>query len=171
LNELASNLAGLFTAIGASPAAAIGAAALMGPAQVGARILEFSVRRWSSPLISAKVANALHPLGALALGLGGAPLIAAFSVIHGAGNGILTIARGTLPLALFGPQGYGARLGRISAPARIGQAVGPFLFGLGVERFGTRALFISSALSLAALVSLFRLALPRDQITRGRNAS
>lgn len=166
---VASNLPGLFSAIGASPAAAIGAAALMGPAQVGARILEFSARRWSSPLISAKVANALHPLAALTLGLGGAPLIAAFSVIHGAGNGILTIARGTLPLALFGPHGYGARLGRISAPARVGQAVGPFVFGLGVERFGTRALFISSALSIAALVSLFRLALPRDRPASSRN--
>jgi hypothetical protein len=159
---VAANLPGLFAALGATPVAAIAAASLMGPAQVGARVLEFSARRWSNPLISAKIANALHPLAALALGLGGTPMIALFSVIHGAGNGILTIARGTLPLVLFGPRGYGARLGRISAPARVGQALGPFLFGAAIERFGTRTLFISSALSFAALVSLFQLTVPRS---------
>jgi MFS family permease len=157
---VAANLPGLFAAWGATSVAAIAAASLMGPAQVGARVLEFSARRWSNPLISAKIANALHPLAALVIGLGGVPVIALFSVIHGAGNGILTIARGTLPLALFGPSGYGARLGRISAPARVGQALGPFLFGAAIERFGTRTLFISSALSVAALVSLFRLTIP-----------
>jgi MFS family permease len=160
---VAANLPGLFAALGATPVATIAAAALMGPAQVGARILEFSARRWSNPLISAKVANALHPLAAIALGVGGTPMIAVFSIIHGAGNGILTIARGTLPLALFGPRGYGARLGRISAPARFGQALGPFLFGAAIERFGTRTLVISSTLSLAALISLFQLTIPRDE--------
>ena len=154
---VAANLPRLFAALGATPATAIAAASLMGPAQVGARILEFSARRWSNPLISAKIANALHPLGASVLALGGASVIALFSIIHGAGNGILTIARGTLPLALFGPQGYGARLGRISVPGRVGQALGPFLFGGAVERFGARTLVISSALSIAALVSLFQL--------------
>ena len=165
---VAANLPGLFAALGATPVAAIAAASLMGPAQVGARILEFGARRWSNPLISAKVANALHPLAAIALGVGGTPMIAVFSIVHGAGNGILTIARGTLPLALFGPSGYGARLGRISAPARIGQALGPFLFGAAIERFGTRTLFISSALSLAALVSLFQLNIPQKRSLAGR---
>ena len=165
---VAANLPGLFAALGATPGAAIAAASLMGPAQVSARILQFSLRRWGNPLISAKIANTLHPIGAFVLGIGGPPMIALFSVIHGAGNGILTIARGTLPLALFGPHGYGARLGRISAPARVGQAAGPFLFGLAIEQFGARTLFISSALSLAAFVSLFQLALPRrDPSTRG----
>jgi len=53
--------------------AAIAAASLMGPAQVGARIIEYSAKRWSNPLVSAKVANVLHPIAALALTLGGAP--------------------------------------------------------------------------------------------------
>src|SRR5882757_3530050 len=79
----------------------------MAPAQVGARILEFSMRRWSNPLNSAKIANALHPFGAAVATFGGAAVIAPFSIIHGAGNGILTIARGTLPLAIFGPEGCG----------------------------------------------------------------
>ena len=163
---MATNLPRLFGEMGVGPAAAIAAASLMGPAQVGARILEFSVRRWSNPLISAKIANALHPIGAAVLTLGGATVIASFSIIHGAGNGILTIARGTLPLALFGPEGYGDRIGRITAPGRIGQAIAPFLFGMAIDRIGTRMLLISSGLSLVAFISLFKLSAP--SVTRVR---
>ena len=97
-------------------------------------------------------------------------MLGLFSIIHGAGNGILTIARGTLPLVLFGPHGYGARLGRISLPGRVGAAIGPFLFGAAVEHFGARTLFISSALSLAALLSLFQLSVPEGRIQMARTA-
>ena len=55
-------------------------------------------------------------------------------LLHGAGNGMLTIARGTLPLALFGPAGYGLRTGILSAPARILQGGAPLLFGLVLDR-------------------------------------
>jgi MFS family permease len=157
---MATNLPGLFVAIGATPVAAIAAASLMGPAQVGARVLEYSARKFINPLVSARIACSLHPLGALAIAAAGPAAASAFAIIHGAGNGMLTITRGTLPLALFGPEGYGARIGRISAPARIGQAAGPFLFGITVSHFGVRALLISSGLSLLAFVSLYRLALP-----------
>jgi predicted MFS family arabinose efflux permease len=166
---MATNLPSLFATLGVTPAAAIAAASLMGPAQVGARIIEYSAKRWSNPLVSAKVANVLHPIAALALTLGGAPVIALFAIIHGAGNGILTIARGTLPLALFGPQGYGARIGRISAPGRIGQAVAPFLFGMAIEQLGIRMLLISSGLSLAALISLFQLTISSGTPSAERN--
>jgi hypothetical protein len=82
-------------------------------------------------------------------------MVAVFAIVHGAGNGILTIARGTLPLALFGPRGYGARIGKIAVPARIGQAVAPLLFGVAIEQYGARMLIVSSALSLVALICLF----------------
>ena len=59
-----------------------------------------------------------------------------FAIFHGAGNGILTIARGTLPLAIFGPENYGYRLGIIGAPARMAQAAAPLLFGLLIEAMG-----------------------------------
>jgi MFS family permease len=162
---MATNLPRLFNEMGVGPTAAIAAASLMGPAQVCARIMEFSARRWSNPLISAKLANALHPIAALVLALGGAAAIALFSIIHGAGNGILTIARGTLPLALFGPHGYGDRVGRITAPGRIGQAIAPFLFGIAIDRMGVWLLLMSSGLSLAALISLFRLSTPPPATT------
>ncbi|MBS0422585.1 MAG: MFS transporter [Proteobacteria bacterium] len=157
---VATNLPGLFAALGATPTAAIAAASLMGPAQVAARIVEYGAKRWSNPLTSAKVANVLHPVATVALALGGVSSITLFALIHGAGNGILTIARGTLPLALFGAQGYGARIGKIAAPARIGQAIAPFLFGMAIERFGTGMLALSCALSIAAFLALFRLRMP-----------
>jgi MFS family permease len=77
-----------------------------------------------------------------------------FAIFHGAGNGILTIARGTLPLAIFGPENYGYRLGLIGAPARMAQAVAPLAFGLLIDTMGSRILIVSSALSLAALLAL-----------------
>jgi hypothetical protein len=76
----------------------------------------------------------LHPLGAAVLAFFGAPAVMAFAVLHGAGNGLLTIARGTVPLAIFGPIGYGLRTGILAAPARVTQALGPVLFGLLLDR-------------------------------------
>jgi hypothetical protein len=77
-----------------------------------------------------------------------------FAIFHGAGNGILTIARGTLPLAIFGPQNYGYRLGIVGAPARMAQAAAPLAFGLLIDTMGSRVLIVSSGLSLAALLAL-----------------
>jgi len=72
-----------------------------------------------SPISSARLASALHPIGAVFLVAFGAPGIIAFALLHGAGNGMITMAKGTLPLALFGPRGYGLRSGLLSAPARM----------------------------------------------------
>jgi hypothetical protein len=99
----------------------------------------------------------LHPLGAAALLLVGAPAAFAFTILHGAGNGILTIAKGTLPLSLFGPEGYGWRQGLIAAPSRIAQAAAPFLMALAIDRLGQGALYVTSALILAACLALFTL--------------
>jgi hypothetical protein len=74
--------------------------------------------------------------------------------LRGGGNGLLTIARGTVPLAVFGPENYGYRLVLIGAWARIAQASAPLLFGLAVDRSGAGALALTTALSLAALFAL-----------------
>ncbi|WP_135470851.1 MFS transporter [Crenalkalicoccus roseus] len=155
---MAAHLPMLLQAAGATPAAAIAAAALVGPAQVAARVAEFGLLRRFHPLVSARLATLGHPLGALALGALGGPGAGAFAVLHGMGNGVLTIAKGTLPLAVFGPAGYGARQGLLSAPARALQATAPFLFGLLLEGAGVGgALALSSALSLAACLALLGL--------------
>jgi len=154
---MGAHLPRLLEATGASQAAAIAAAALVGPAQVAARLVEFGLLRALHPLISARAAAILHPIGAGLLGLFGASGIAAFAVLHGAGNGMITIAKGTLPLALFGPAGYGLRSGVISAPARTLQSAAPFLFGLLLDRVGANAVYASAGLCLAAFGSLLLL--------------
>jgi predicted MFS family arabinose efflux permease len=165
---MAAHLPTLLQAHGASLAAAVAAGALIGPAQVAARLFEFGfLRRWH-PLLSARLAVALHPVGALVLAVVGAPAAAAFTLLHGAGNGMLTIVKGTLPLALFGPQGYGARQGLMMAPARFAAACAPWLFGVSLERWGAAALALSAALGLAALAALWLLPqrTPADAVVR-----
>ena len=78
-------------------------------------------------------------------------------IFHGAGNGILTIAKGTLPLVLFGRQGYGARQGLLMVPARIAQALTPWLFGVCLDRWGAGALWLSSGLGLIVFFALMSL--------------
>jgi hypothetical protein len=109
------------------------------------------------PLVSARIAAALHPFGAGILAIFGAPAIMAFALFHGAGNGLLTIAKGTLPLAIFGPVSYGLRNGILAAPARAAQAASPLVFGLLIDWLGVGALAISAGISIAALLALMGL--------------
>jgi len=139
---------------GATAAQAVAAGALIGPAQVGARILETSFLSRYHPLVSTKLACIMHPIGALIMALSGGAAASVFALFHGGGNGILTIARGTLPLAIFGPQNYGYRLGLIGAPARMAQAVSPLVFGFLIDTMGSSVLIVSSGLSIAALIAL-----------------
>jgi hypothetical protein len=82
----------------------------------------------------------------------------AYSLLHGAGNGLITIVRGTLPLALFGPAGYGERQGVIAVLARAMQAAAPFSYAWVLYNVGPRAaIALTAALSLAALVALLGL--------------
>ncbi|PWK38583.1 MFS transporter [Cupriavidus plantarum] len=154
---MAAHLPRLLQAGGATLATAVTVGALIGPSQVGARVLEFGLLRKVHPLLSARLAAALHPIGAAAFGMAGAPAAAIFGVLHGAGNGILTIAKGTLPLVIFGPTGYGHRQGVLMVPARIAQALAPWLFGLCLDAFGIGALWVSSALGVMAVVMLLML--------------
>ena len=154
---MAAHLPRLLQASGTSLQAAVALAALVGPAQVAARLLEFGFLRRLHPLLSAQLAAAAHPVGAGLLMVLGGPAAAVFTVLHGAGNGILTIAKGTLPLVLFGPAGYGARQGLMMVPARVAQAFAPVLFGMLLDSAGAAALWLTTLLGLAALGALWLL--------------
>jgi hypothetical protein len=155
VSAMAVHLPRLLEAAGATSVQAVVAGALIGPAQVAARIAEASVLKRFHPMYAARLSVVLHPIGAAVLGFVGAGSASgAFAVLHGAGSGILTIARGTLPLALFGPENFGYRLGLLGAPSRVATAAAPLLFGLLIELFGAGALAFSSGLNLAALVAL-----------------
>ena len=171
----ASHLPGLLTAMGAGAAGAVLAASLLGPAQVAARLVEFGVisRYRVHALVTARVATALHPIACVLLGVFGGAALAAdtpaawgvpvllaalFTLLHGAGNGMITIAKGTLPLALFGPAGYGLTQGWLGVGARIMQAAAPYAFGVVLESLGGRAMLaLSAVLSVVALAALFML--------------
>ncbi|MBX9925975.1 MAG: MFS transporter [Hyphomicrobiaceae bacterium] len=153
---MATHLPSILMATGASPAQAILAASLMGPAQVVARIVEL---RWAGvyhPLVSARIAAVGHPLAVssiLCLGPIAAPLA---GLIHGLGNGVLTIARGTVPLAIYGPQNYGYRIGLLGAPARIAQALAPFTIAVMLDRAGsTPTLILTGSVGLLTMAALF----------------
>ena len=154
---MAAHLPRLLQASGTSLQAAVAIAALVGPAQVVARLLEFGLLRRVHPLLSAQLAAAAHPVGAVILLVVGGPAAAVFTVLHGAGNGILTIAKGTLPLVLFGPGGYGARQGLMMVPARVAQAFAPVLFGMLLDGAGAAAVWLTALLGVAALGALWAL--------------
>ncbi|WP_137918793.1 MFS transporter [Hydrogenophaga sp. 2FB] len=151
---MAAHLPTLLVASGATLAGALAMGALVGPAQVAGRLLEFGLLRRMHPLLAARAATLGHPLGAVCWMLLGPVAGPFFAILHGAGNGILTIAKGTLPLAYFGAAGYGQRQGLIMAPSRVAQAFAPLAFGVCIERWGTGALWISSALGLSAFACL-----------------
>jgi MFS family permease len=151
---MAAHMPRILEAAGATTLQAVAAGALFGPAQVFARIIEASFLSRYHPLLSTRLACLTHPIGAAILAVAGGAASSAFAIFFGLGNGILTIARGTLPLAIFGPQNYGYRLGIIGAPARMAQAAAPLVFGLLIDTMGSRVLIVSSALSLSALVAL-----------------
>ncbi len=164
---VATQLPTLLLAAGASAAGALAAAAMMGPAQVASRLFEFGLMRRMSPLVTARGALLGHPVAAAILLTLGAAGMLPFVLIHGLGNGLLTIVRGTLPLALFGADGYGARQGWITLPARIAGAASPWLFGLVIDRWGADALWLTGALGLAALALLLRLPTPPSRPQSG----
>jgi predicted MFS family arabinose efflux permease len=154
---MAAHFPRILEAAGVSPGQAILAGALIGPAQVAARIAEAGFLSRYHPLMSTRLACLSHPVGAILIGIFGSPAAMALAILHGAGNGILTIARGTLPLAIFGPGNYAYRLGLLGAPSRVAQAVAPFAFAILIEKIGLGVLIVSSALSLSALAALLLL--------------
>jgi MFS family permease len=151
---MASHWPRMLEATGVSLVAAIAIGAIIGPAQVIARVLEFGLLRKVHPLFSARLAAMAHPIGALLVALFGPLAAPVFAFLHGAGNGVLTIAKGTLPLALFGSSGYGYRQGWIMFPARISSAFAPWIFGLALTQWGAGALGVTFALGALSVFAL-----------------
>jgi predicted MFS family arabinose efflux permease len=154
---MATHLPRILESAGATLATAVAIGALIGPAQVAGRLLEFGLLRRVHPLVSARLAALAHPVGVVVLLATGPAMASVFATLHGAGNGILTIAKGTLPLALFGASGYGARQGWLMMPARVTQALAPLAFGLALDAWGANALWLSGGIGLAAYVALMML--------------
>jgi hypothetical protein len=137
-------------------AAAVALGTLFGPAQVAARVVERVFGARYHPIWTLVAAGALMAAG-LALLLGRFPLLAPIILVYGAGYGITWIARGTLPLALFGPVRFPRLMGKLAFPSLIVQALAPSAGALLIETGGadaTIALLAGFAALNLALIGL-----------------
>jgi MFS family permease len=164
---LSVHLLTMLQRLGLELAAAVALSTLVGPSQVGGRVLEVAFGRRFHP-VSTAIAASLFVLAGLTLLLTMHPAImAAALVLYGAGNGIKTIVKGTLPLALFGSSGYATLLGRLAMPMLLAQAVAPTLVAVTwAESKPERLLAILTSVALlnVLLAYVLRLASPRDAL-------
>ena len=130
----------LLQARGVALAAAVSYGALIGPAQVGARIVEMANKGRHHPLWTLTVAMALVAAG-LSVLAAGVPAVGVALVLYGAGNGIYSIARGTVPLALFRAARYPVLVGRLARPGLLAQALAPSLGALAMTYGGADAAY------------------------------
>jgi len=161
---LAAHLIAMFGRAGIDPATAVMIGALFGPSQVAARICELAFGGRAHPLNLARFSVALLLAGFAVLAIFGFTLYAAFAfaIMFGAGNGLLTIARGAVPLALFGASGYGRVLGRIAKPFQVMQAVAPVALAFVVEHRGdAAALAVTAAFGIVSLACLIAIRRPK----------
>lgn len=149
------HMVGLLAGLGVG-SAGVAVATLFGPAQVASRLINMG---WGSRLPQpwlAVIAASLMPLGALVLVLTAPSPVGAmvFAVLFGLGSGLFSIVGGTLPLTLFGTQGYGQRLGMVNAGRQLASALAPFLFSLVAGLMGTApALVMASGAGLLAVAA------------------
>jgi hypothetical protein len=145
---LSVHLLTLLQSGGLSLAAAVALGAMVGPAQVSARLVEMLFGRHYHPIWTKLAATSLVTAGIVILWTG-SPFLAVGLLLYGCGIGIESIARGALPLALFGAQGYGARMGRLAMPSLVAMAFAPYLGALLMQRGGADLTF-SVLIALAA---------------------
>jgi predicted MFS family arabinose efflux permease len=163
MTVISVHLLTLLLAQGVAMPVAVGLGTLLGPSQVGSRLLDMALAKRHHPIWTLVASTVL-----VAIGLGllmVQPGVAAVGIVlYGAGSGIRSIARGTVPLALFGPAGYAAVMGRLARPAFIGQAVAPALGGVLIEHVGPAAtmalLFAAAVATIVPSVLLIGLARP-----------
>ena len=137
-STMSVHLLNILQATGLSLAGAVALGALVGPSQVTARAIEFAVARFHHPIWTkmASVGFAAVGIGALFAGL---PIVPLALMFYGAGIGLESIARGTLPLALFGSEGYATLMGRLAMPSLLAQAIAPSIGAVIIARAGEHA--------------------------------
>jgi MFS family permease len=160
---LSAHLLAIFARSGIDAGTVVWIGALFGPAQVGARLIEFTFGRNLHPLWVARFALAVLLCAFIMLALLGisVPVAAAFALLFGGANGLVTITRGAVPLALFGASGYGRLIGRLAGPFLLVQAAAPLVMAFVVDRASDpAALALAAAFAAAALVCFILIARP-----------
>jgi MFS family permease len=152
---LSAHLLAIFARSGIDAGTVVWIGALFGPAQVGARLIEFAFGRNLHPLWVARFALSVLLCAFTMLALLGfsVPVAAAFALMFGGANGLVTITRGAVPLALFGASGYGRLMGRLAGPFLLVQAAAPLVMAFVVDRAtDPAALALAAGFAATALV-------------------
>jgi hypothetical protein len=123
-------------------ATAVALGAIVGPSQVGARIVESAFGRHYHPMWTMMACTVLLGVG-ICLLLVGFPVVAFAPAVYGAGNGLASVSKGTVPLALFGPGRYAVLMGRLALPRLLAQALAPSVGALLIE-YGGAYLFLAT---------------------------
>lgn len=140
LSGVTANLLAMLERGGLTSATVVVIGAMFGPAQVASRLADFVLAGRTHPLWIARGAVALMAAAFAMLALVGPSfwVAALFAIAFGAANGVMTIARGALPLLMFGAVGYGRVIGRIARPALFLQALAPFVVAAAAEHLSDR---------------------------------
>jgi predicted MFS family arabinose efflux permease len=159
---LAVLLPALLEANGVSATAAVTLAAIKGAAQVGGRFADIVYGQALAPLHLGRIAVGLLPLSFAVFYVFPASFmtVLAFTILFGISNGLVTIVRGAVPLALFGSKGYGEILGLLAAPYLLLNATAPVVIALVVDRWGfgvaQTVMFAAGAIAILVLEVLIR---------------
>jgi MFS family permease len=133
-------------------ATAVALGAIIGPCQVGARLIDLLAGQRTHPVWEGLLSAVFVTLG-LGLLLTRQDAVVAALIVYGGGIGLRSIVRGTLPLALFGPVGYPSLIGRLAFPMLLGQAAGPSAAAVLLVRFGGHGVLVALVwMALATLV-------------------
>ncbi|WP_299978180.1 arsenite efflux MFS transporter ArsK [Devosia sp. 66-22] len=160
LSAVLAQMVPLLTAVGLG-ASALLVSTLFGPAQVLVRFANLLAGAARHPVFPALLALALLPAAIAVLAFGAPALVAAvlFAVMLGFGSGLKSIVHGSLPLALFGPDAYGARLGLMASVRQVLASVAPFVLATLIEAVGVRpALWLVAGVGLLGLACLVQVA-------------
>jgi MFS family permease len=163
-SALSAHMLAIFKRAGIDANAVVIIGMLFGPMQVTARVCEFVFARNVHPLWVARFAIGLLVAAFIILAAVGVspPAAAVFAALFGISNGLITIARGTVPLALFGAVGYGHVVGRIAGPSLMMQAAAPLVLAVVAERLSDpAALSFVAALTVIALACFAAIRRPR----------
>ncbi|GAD23408.1 MFS transporter [Achromobacter denitrificans] len=168
----AAHLISLLSGLGLAAAAAVSVAALWGVGQFAARLADVALGSRLHPLTLTLAVGTVLPLCFLLALLSGGNLYAtaAYALLYGACNGLLTITRGTLPLALFDFRSYGTLVGALLIPSFLLTATAPVAYAYLVESHGARGAMAVSV-GLAAAIFAAALALRWTFIGRVRAAT
>lgn len=154
---LLAHLLAIFGRLGIEPQTAVLIGMLFGPCQMLARLVEFIFARNVHPLFIARLALGTLCAGFALLALFGlsVAIAAMFMVMLGLCNGLMTLARGTVPLALFGAGGYGRLIGRIAGPSLAIQSVAPLIVAFIAERTSDVTAIALNGLLVAVALACF----------------